>query len=83
MDRKLSFSEHLEIATVKAINVEQSWRLMPNIGGSRGAKKRLVVNMVHSKLLYAALVSANSLQNDAIQRKLLLILLITNSVSHF
>ena len=43
---------------------------MPNIGGPREAKRRLVASVVHSKLLYAALVWANALQNHAIQRKL-------------
>ena len=45
-------------------------RLMPNIGGTREAKRRLVTSVVHSKLLYAAPVWANALQNHAIQRKL-------------
>ena len=44
--------------------------LMPNIGVPREAKRRLVVSVVHSKLLYAAPVWANALQNHVIQRKL-------------
>ena len=43
---------------------------MPNIGGPREAKRRLVASVVHSKLLYAAPVWADDLQNHAIQRKL-------------
>ena len=45
-------------------------RLMPNIGGPREAKRRLVSSVVPSKLLYAAPVWANALQNHTIQRKL-------------
>ena len=45
-------------------------RLMPNIGGPRDVKRRLVASVVHSKLLYAAPVRANALRNHAIQRKL-------------
>ena len=44
---------------------------MPNIDGPRGAKRRLVASVVHSKLLYAAPVWANALPNHAIQMKLL------------
>ena len=71
MDRRLSFGEHLQIATVKAIQCGANLaRLMPNIGGPKEAKRRLVASVVHSKLLYAAPVWANALQNHSIQRKL-------------
>ena len=71
LDRKLSFVEHPQIATAKVIQCGANLaRLMPNIGGSREAKRRLVASVVHSKLLYAALVWANALQNHAIQKRL-------------
>ena len=71
MDRRLSFGEHLQIASAKAIQCGANLaRLMPNIGGPRKAKRRLVASVVHSKQLYAAPVWANALQNHAIQRKL-------------
>ena len=55
LDRRLSFSEHLQIATTKAIQCGANLaRLMFNIGEPRETKRRLVVSMVHSKLLYAA-----------------------------
>ena len=55
LDRKLSFSEHLQIATAKAIDCGATLtQLMPNIGGPREAKRRLVASVVNSKLLYAA-----------------------------
>ena len=71
MDRRLSFGEHLQIATTKAIQYGANLaRLMANIGGPRKAKRRLVASVVLSKLLYAAPVWANALHNYAIQRKL-------------
>ena len=70
LDRRLSFGEHLKIAAAKAIQCGANLaRLMPNIGGLREAKRRVVESVVHSKLLYAAPVWANALQNHAIQRK--------------
>ena len=55
LDRRLSFGEHLQNATAKAIQCGAALtRLMPNIGGPREAKRRLVTSEVKSKLLYAA-----------------------------
>ena len=45
-------------------------RLMPNIGGPRESNRGLVATVVHLKLLHAAPVLANALQNHAIQRRL-------------
>ena len=71
LDRRLSFDEHLQIATTKAIQCGANLaRLMPNIGGPREVERRLVVSVVHSKLLYAAPDWANALYNHAIQRRL-------------
>ena len=71
LDRRLSFGEHLQIAAVKAIQCGGNFTLlMANIDGPREAKRRLVASVVLSKLLYAAPVWANALQNPAIQRKL-------------
>ena len=71
LDRRLGFGEHVNIATAKSIRCGANFaRLMSNIGGPRGAKRRLVASVVHSKFLYAGPVWANALQNHAIQRKL-------------
>ena len=71
LDRRLSFGEHLQIATAKAIQcgATLTW-LMPNIGGPREAKRRLVASVVNSKLLYAAPIWTSALNNHAIQKKL-------------
>ena len=52
LDRKLSFSEHLQIATATAIQcgAALTW-LMPSIDGPREAKRRLVVSVVNSKTI--------------------------------
>ena len=71
LDRRLSFGEHLQIATDKAIQCGAALtRLMPNIGGPREAKRRLVASVVNSKLLYVAPVWTSALNNHAIQKKL-------------
>ena len=43
---------------------------MPNIGGPREAKRRLVATVVNTKLLYAAPVWTSALNNHDIQKKL-------------
>ena len=71
LDRRLSFGEHLNIAAAKANQCESNLaRLMSNIDGPREVKRGLVASVFHSKLLYAAPVWANALQNHAIQRRL-------------
>ena len=55
LDLRLSFGEHLQIATAKAIQCRANLtRLMPNIGRPKEAKRRLVASVVFSKLLCAA-----------------------------
>ena len=71
LDRRLSFGEHLEIATAKAIQCGAALtRLMPNIGGLRKAKRRLMASVVNLKLLYAAPIWNSALNNHAILKKL-------------
>ena len=71
LDRNLSFVEHLQIATTKAIQCGAALtRLMPNIGRPREAKRGLVASVVNSKLLYAASIWTSALNNHAILKKL-------------
>ena len=71
LDRRLSFGEHLQIATAKAIQCGVALtRLMPNIVGPREAKRRLVTSVVNSKLLYADPIWTSALNNHAILKKL-------------
>lgn len=53
--KKLGFGKHLECAAAKAIKTTFLLaRLMPNIGGTKQKKRKLMKSMVRSKLLYAA-----------------------------
>ena len=71
LNRRFSFGEHRQIATAKAIQCGAALtRLMPNIGGPREAKRRLVGSVVNSKLLHAAPIWTRALNNHAIQKKL-------------
>ena len=73
LDRRLSFDEHLQIATAKGIQCGAALtRLMPNIGGPRQAKRRLVASVVNSKLLYAAAICTCTLNKHAILKKVFL-----------
>ena len=63
LDRRLNFGEHLQIANAKAIQCGAALiRLMPNIGGPREAKRRLVASVVNSKLRYAAPIWTSTFQ---------------------
>ena len=56
-DISLVLGSLLQIATVEVIQCEADLvRLMPTIGESKETKRKLVGTVVHSKLLYAALV---------------------------
>ena len=43
---------------------------MPNIGGPREAKRRLVATVLNSRLPYAALIWTSALNNHAILKRL-------------
>ena len=70
-DRRLSFGEHPQIATAKAIQCGAALtRLIPNIGDLREAKRRLFASVVNSKLLHAAPIWTNALNDHVILKKL-------------
>lgn len=81
VDKLCLFKAHIKKATQKADRVGVSLaRLMPNVGGPREAKRRLLVSVVHSVLLYGApswahtldLVPGNVNLLNRSQRKVLL-----------
>ena len=55
VDARLRFDEHLQIASAKAGAVLNALaRIMPNIGGPRQARRKLLTSVVTSVMLYAA-----------------------------
>lgn len=63
VDDNLSYNEHVEIAARKAQKVLTSLcRIMPNIGGPKEPRRKLLVSVVHSVILYGAPVWGPDLQ---------------------
>lgn len=62
LHRKLGFSKHIETAAIKAQTTALALsRLMPNMGGSRQRRRKLLASVVNSHLYYASPVWANAL----------------------
>jgi len=63
VDEDLKFTEHIKTAAAKAQGVIGSLsRLMPNLGGPKELRRKLLVSVVHSILLYGAPVWAETLE---------------------
>lgn len=55
LDTKLNFGAHVEKALQKAERTLTALAgIMPNIGGARASKRKLLASVVHSQVLYAA-----------------------------
>lgn len=62
LDTRLSFGEHaIAVAAGARKAASALGRLMPNVGGPSQCKRRLLMSVVHSRLLYAAPVWANNI----------------------
>jgi len=60
LDSKLTFGAHTRIVSAAARKtVSALARLMPNIGGPSSGRRRLLMSVAHSKLLYAAPIWAS------------------------
>ena len=71
LDKKLNFSTHIDKAAAKAsITTGQLARLMPNIGGPKTSRRKLLHEVVHSTMLYAAPVWAEALRTEYQRKKL-------------
>lgn len=63
LDARLNYKEHIASVSRKASAVQGALsRIMPNIGGPRQTRKRLLATVVSSVLLYGAPVWAKSLE---------------------
>lgn len=78
VERFFLYKEHIKYAAAKAQNIMTSLgRLMPNIGGPRQARRKLLCSVVHSVLLYGApvwsgileYVPSNVLELKKVQRR--------------
>lgn len=65
LHRILGFNKHIETTVVKAQTTALALsRLLPNMGGSRQRKRKLLVSVVNSKLFYASPVWAKALVSN-------------------
>lgn len=72
LDTKLSFAEHIKQTIVKAEKtVTALASLMPNIGGPKASKRRVLSGVVHSQILYGSPAWYKATQNKKLMRKLL------------
>ncbi|XP_051165309.1 uncharacterized protein LOC127284066 [Leptopilina boulardi] len=72
MDKRLSFGQHINISSLQATECMGNLsRMMPNIGGPREKKRRLVATVVQSKQRYAVPVWALALKFHSISDRLL------------
>jgi len=63
IERSMLYKEHIKYAAARARMSESSLgRLMPNLGGPRQARRKLLCSEVHSILLYGAPVWSNTLE---------------------
>lgn len=71
LDQKMTFSRHIAETTQKAEKTMTALaRLMPNIRGPRSSKRRILVSVVHSQLLYAAPIWLEALNREDLRRKM-------------
>lgn len=72
LDTKMTFSEHINRAAEKAgKTMAMLTRVMPNIGGPRSSKRRVLTSIIHSKILYAAPVWYVAMENKKLKSRLL------------
>lgn len=71
LNTKLTFAEHTKRTVQKAEKtITPLLTLMPNIGGPKSAKSRILVSVVHSQILYVASTWHRAVNNKKLQSKL-------------
>lgn len=71
LDPKLAFHEHVRKAIEKADRtVSALSKLMPNVGGPRASKRRLLASVIHSQLLYGAPVWRTAIDTIKVRKAL-------------
>lgn len=72
LDTKMSFAEHVNHATIKAEKTVRALsNLMPNIGGPKSSKRRVLSSVAHSQILYGAPIWYKVAQNKKLLQKLI------------
>lgn len=69
IDQRLCFGPHIRKMADKAAETAANIaRMMPNLGGPKEAKRRLIASVAHSKMLYAAPVWAEKLEIESTRK---------------
>ena len=72
LDTKLTFSEHLKNTINKAEKTMKALSaVMPNIGGPRSSKRKLLASVVQSQILYAAPIWHTAMEKPKLKQRLL------------
>lgn len=71
IDNKLSFKEHIEYVSKKAARTQASLaRILPNIGGPKPARRKLLATVINSVILYASPIWAGAMAVKCSRKKL-------------
>ncbi|KAI8122657.1 Retrovirus-related Pol polyprotein from type-1 retrotransposable element R1 2 [Lucilia cuprina] len=71
MEDKLNFKPHIEKISSKASNIAAALsRMMPNVGGPKQCKRRLISTVVKSTILYAAPIWSEALKVKSATKKM-------------
>lgn len=71
LDAKLTYWAHIQGASDKAATMAAKLsRLMPNVAGPRSSKRRILMSVVHSILLYGAEIWADALEVERNRKKM-------------
>lgn len=71
LDTKLNFAEHVNQTVAKVERTTTALaKLMPNIGGPRASKRKILSSVAHSQLLYGAPVWHTVVQNQKLLKEL-------------
>lgn len=72
LDTKMTFAEHFNrVSENVGKTLSVLTRVLPNIGGPRSSKRRVLTSIIHSKLLYGAPIWYPAMGNNKLKRKLL------------
>lgn len=70
LDNKMTFKTHIDKVIKKAEkSLTALTSLMPNVGGPRSSKRKVLASVIHSQLLYAAPVWYSAMKIQLIRRK--------------